>query len=88
MTIIDMFGQSGVLTVLGMAVVFSFLLILVITVTLAGKVIRRFGFDKDQAQASPAGTSAGMIAGTGAESGTIAANSAAVNEYRKTDNQG
>jgi len=39
MTIMDMLGQSGVLSVLGMSVVFGFLIIMVISVTLMGKVV-------------------------------------------------
>ena len=84
MTILEMLGQSGILSVLGMAVVFGFLIIMIIAVTLAGKVIHALGADK------------GVIAGTGAsaqattapaanDASVTAAISAAVNEYRKTN---
>ena len=40
MTIAEMLGQSGILAVLGMGVVFSFLWIMVICVNLIGKYFR------------------------------------------------
>jgi oxaloacetate decarboxylase gamma subunit len=81
MTIAEMLEQSGVLTLLGMGVVFSFLIILIISVTLVGKVIRTLGLDKD-AGAAPKTVSAGPspAARTGAVTAAI---SAAVTEYRK-----
>ena len=39
MTIFNMLGQSAVLAVLGVGIVFSFLIILVITISLVGKII-------------------------------------------------
>jgi Na+-transporting methylmalonyl-CoA/oxaloacetate decarboxylase gamma subunit len=39
MTIEEMFGQSAVLTMLGMAIVFAFLTLIIISVTWAGKLI-------------------------------------------------
>jgi len=76
MTIFDMLEQSGVLTLLGMAIVFSFLLILVVFVTLAGKVIKALGLNVNAAPAVSA------VQKTG-DAGVTAAISAAVNEYRK-----
>jgi oxaloacetate decarboxylase gamma subunit len=77
-----MLGQSGVLTLLGMGVVFGFLLILVISVTVTGKIIHAFGADKDL-NVPPKGTVSG---GSSAAKTTAvaAAISAAVTEYRKT----
>ncbi|GHV75582.1 hypothetical protein AGMMS49942_04030 [Spirochaetia bacterium] len=77
MTIVDMLGQSGVLTLLGMGIVFSFLIILIISVTLVGKFIHAIGADNDVAQ--PATTTGGGTAPV------IAAITAAVTEYRKTN---
>ncbi len=48
MTIVDMLGQSGLLTLLGMGVVFGFLIIMIIFVSLTSKVIKMLGLDKDQ----------------------------------------
>ena len=41
MTALEMLEQSAILTVLGVGVVFSFLLIMIICVTLMGKIIRK-----------------------------------------------
>ncbi|MDR1174930.1 MAG: OadG family protein [Treponema sp.] len=79
MTIVEMLGQSGVLTLLGMGIVFGFLLILIICVTLIGRLIQAIGTDKDS------GTPAQAVAPSGsANNGAVtAAISAAVDEYRK-----
>jgi len=79
MTILEMLGQSGVLTVLGMGVVFGFLTIMVICVTIMGKIVHALGADKDVvapeqnvAASSPAKATA-----------VTAAITAAVTEYQK-----
>jgi len=79
MTIFDMLEQSWQLTLLGMGIVFGFLIIMVIAITLAGKVIRAAGLDKD---VQPAVSTAVKQAG---DPGVTAAISAAVNEYRKNN---
>jgi oxaloacetate decarboxylase gamma subunit len=78
MTIGQMFEQSGVLTLLGMGTVFAFLIILVVCITLVGKLIHTMGLDKEpEAPAKPkaAPSSASNAAVT-------AAITAAVTEYR------
>ena len=55
MTIVDMLGQSALLTGLGMGVVFGFLIILIIFMTITSKVIKALGLDKDVPK-STAGT--------------------------------
>jgi oxaloacetate decarboxylase gamma subunit len=71
----DMLGQSGTLSLLGMGVVFGFLLIMVFAVTLMGKIVHALGADKDVLQ--PA-------AGVAAKSSEVtAAITAAVTEYQK-----
>ncbi|MDR2730283.1 MAG: OadG family protein [Treponema sp.] len=81
MTIFDMLGQSGNLTLLGMGVVFAFLIIMIITINLVGKLIHGLGMDKEtkavQNAAAPAATT---VKSDGAVTAAI---SAAVNEYRK-----
>ncbi|MDR1046205.1 MAG: OadG family protein [Treponema sp.] len=79
MTIVEMLGQSGVLTLLGMGIVFGFLFILIICVTFIGKLIQAVGADKDS------GIPAKALAPSGsADNGAVtAAISAAVGEYRK-----
>ena len=88
MTIMDMLGQSGVLTVLGMGIVFGFLLIMVIAVTVMGKVVHALGADKDVTQ--PPRSQGGLAAGTSAAKSTAvaAAITAAVTEYQKTEEGG
>ena len=80
MTIMEMFGQSGVLALLGMSVVFSFLVIMIIAITLTGKIIQSLNPGKDS----------GTPGQTGSASGTdnnpvTAALASAVNEYRKNN---
>ena len=79
-----MFGQSGILTVLGMAVVFSFLWIMVISVTFVGMIVQKL--EAGKAVAGVGASGAGSVAATGVALGVIAASIAAVNEYRKTEN--
>ncbi|MDR2481370.1 MAG: OadG family protein [Spirochaetaceae bacterium] len=77
MTIAEMFGQSGSLALLGMGVVFGFLTLLVVCVTVAGKVIHALGLDKD-VETTPAG-----VAAPGSNNSVVAAITAAVETYRK-----
>jgi oxaloacetate decarboxylase gamma subunit len=76
----DMLGQSGVLTLLGMGIVFSFLVILIVAVTLTGKVIHALALDKDVRQPVKAPAASGPASGGAAVTAAI---SAAVAEYRK-----
>ncbi|MFP3088804.1 OadG family protein [Treponema sp. TIM-1] len=85
MTIAEMLEQSGVLTLLGMGIVFGFLVVLIICVSLVGKVIHALGADKDVTAPVTTGTSPGGGASAG-NAAVTAAISAAVNEYRKTTN--
>jgi oxaloacetate decarboxylase gamma subunit len=84
MTIAEMLGQSGVLTLLGMGIVFSFLVLLIISVTVAGKIIHSLGADKGTGvpPALKTGSSGG---GAGKTTAVAAAITAAVNEYRNTN---
>ena len=77
MTIMDMLGQSGVLTLLGMGIVFGFLVILVISIYTLGKLI----FVPGKHKGDPVLTDVQKSVGNNAQ--TAAAISAAVNEYRK-----
>ena len=83
MTITEMLGQSGVLAVLGMSMVFGFLVIMIISVSITGKIMQASGAGKGTAvPAAPANSESNAAAN--AESIT-AAISAAVNEYRKSN---
>ena len=80
MTILEMLEQSGVLTVLGVAVVFAFLFVMIVCVNLTGKIIRFFE------PPSPGMQQCGAVgpAAAGIYPGIIAAISVAVNGYRKS----
>jgi oxaloacetate decarboxylase gamma subunit len=80
MTIAEMLGQSGSLTLLGMGIVFGFLVILIVCVTLMGKIVRALGGNKDVQQPVKTGSPT-AAAGNAAVTAAI---SAAVNEYQKT----
>ena len=83
MTIMDMLGQSAVLTVLGMGVVFGFLIIMVVCVSVMGKIIQGLG---GNAGAVPAPSSQAGFAGTadtGKAKAVTAAITAAVTQYQK-----
>jgi oxaloacetate decarboxylase gamma subunit len=78
-----MLGQSGIFTLLGMGIVFGFLVILVACVNLAGKCIRAIGADKDVRELPTAQAGQAAPGGSG-NAAVTAAISAAVNEYQKT----
>ena len=83
MTVTEMLGQSVVLTILGVAVVFSFLLILVIVISQVSRIILAMGLEADRVPASQSVSIDTARPGDGDR--IIAAISAAVNEYRKAD---
>jgi oxaloacetate decarboxylase gamma subunit len=78
-----MLEQSGVLTLLGMGIVFGFLVILIVCVTLAGKVIQALGLNKNAGAPSKSVVSAPPAAAKTAA--VTAAIAAAVAEYRKNE---
>jgi oxaloacetate decarboxylase gamma subunit len=84
MTIVEMLEQSGTLTLLGMAVVFGFLIVMIICITLAGKLVHALGLDKD-AGAAKAAVPVPVPALHTADAAIPAVISAAVTEYRKTN---
>jgi len=79
MTILEMLGQSGVLTVLGMGIVFGFLTIMVICVTIMGKIVHALGADKDVI----APESNAAVSSSAKTTAVTAAITAAVTEYQK-----
>jgi len=82
MTIEVMLEQSGVLTLLGMGVVFSFLIILIFAITVVGKLINALKLNKEL---MPQALAAVPSASVGSANAVTAAISAAVNEYRKSN---
>jgi oxaloacetate decarboxylase gamma subunit len=88
MTITEMFQQSAILTVLGMAVVFAFLWLMIICVESVGKLIHKLGWDKDAAPAKatkPAQKASPPSGEGGVPPEITAAIIAAVTEYRKSE---
>lgn len=87
MTIFEMLGQSGVLTLLGMGVVFGFLVILVICVSIMGKIISALGLDKSAGAPAVSGAASPQVSApssSAAKSTAVtAAIVAAVTEYQK-----
>jgi len=81
MNITEMLEQSGVLTLLGMGVVFSFLIILIIAISGVGKIINALKLNKEiMTNTLAAAPSASVNAAS-----VTAAISAAVKEYRKSN---
>jgi sodium pump decarboxylase gamma subunit len=83
MTISEMFQQSAILTVLGMATVFIFLWLMIICVNLVSKIIHHFGLDKDLQEQPPA--PGGPKSGTSPK--ITAVISAAVSKFRASENE-
>lgn len=77
MTIIDMLKQSLFLTLLGMGVVFFFLIILVVCMTLSHKVLHALKLDREAVE--PQKPSAAPVA-TGLDGAVVAAIAAAIRE--------
>jgi oxaloacetate decarboxylase gamma subunit len=71
-----------------MGIVFGFLVIMIITIALAGRLIHSLGLDKDVQRAPSNAAGAAPVrapAQTGNNAAVTAAITAAVNEYRKTN---
>jgi oxaloacetate decarboxylase gamma subunit len=79
-----MLEQSGVLTLLGMGIVFGFLAIMIICIDTLGKVIHAFGLDEDVRQAPVSAAPPVMVSRTSNDAVITAVITAAVTEYRKT----
>ena len=82
MTIMEMLEQSAVLTMLGVGVVFSFLILLIICITLVGKIFHALESRKNVS--SQEGTTADIAVKKEENNPHIAAIIAAINEYRKS----
>lgn len=78
MNIPEMLSQSGILTLLGMGVVFSFLILLIVVMKLVELLVRAAGLDKDVQNEGSASVSAGSASGT--DQSVVAAIAAALND--------
>jgi sodium pump decarboxylase gamma subunit len=76
-----MIKQSAILTALGMAIVFAFLWILIICVSMTGRLINQLGLDKD---AAPQKQADSVVQSNAPPSEIAAVITAAIIEYRKT----
>ena len=79
MTITEMLGQSGLLTLLGMCVVFSFIIILIICMTILKAVIHALKLDKETPADTPK-VSTPVASASGNDGAIIAAIAAAVHD--------
>ena len=73
-----MLGQSGLLTLLGMCVVFSFIIILIICMTILKAIVRAFKLDKEAPVESTGNVAATAVAKD--DGAVIAAIAAAIRE--------
>lgn len=79
MTIPEMLGQSGMLTVLGMGVVFGFLIILIMCMKLVEILVKVTGLDKEGTTA----TATSSASPAGGNTNIVAAIAAAIKEKQK-----
>ena len=85
MTITQMLSQSGLLTLLGMAVVFSFLIIMILCMNLLRICVHALKLDKEEAkttsaQSTVAKTTVATTTPQGQDSAVVAAIAAAVHD--------
>ena len=78
MTIPEMLGQSATLTLLGLCVVFAFLIVLILFMKLTHFIVRTFGWDKEKKEDTP--VAAAAPAGGGQDQAVVAAIAAAVKD--------
>ena len=76
MTITQMLGQSLILTLLGMGVVFTFLIIMIVFMTISSKIIKALKLDKEEAPSM----GAAATNGNAQNNAVIAAIAAAVHD--------
>ena len=76
MTITQMLGQSLILTLLGMGVVFTFLIIMIVFMTISSKLIKALKLDKEEAPSM----GAAATNGNAQNNAVIAAIAAAVHD--------
>ncbi|MBQ2480607.1 MAG: OadG family protein [Treponema sp.] len=80
MTIAQMLEQSGILTLLGMCVVFAFLIIMIGAMNLLHGVIHLFGWDKAEPPAASAASGIAPAASQADNCALVAAIAAAIHE--------
>ena len=78
MNVEQMLGQSGILTLLGMGVVFSFLIIMVVCMNIMHAVLHALKLDKDQTTAAQASAPAASAPSAVDQKAVVAAIAAAL----------
>ena len=81
MTIFEMLEQSGSVTLLGMGMVFSFLILMVLSVSIVGKVFQTLGANRDTGLLQAVNAAQGSSPVN--TSAVVAAVTAALTEYQK-----
>ena len=84
MTIMEMLGQSGVLAVLGMSMVFGFLIIMIISITVVGKIMQASGAGNEVPAPVQVAAASTALDNNASVTAVI---SAAVMTYRKSNQQ-
>ena len=82
MKIMEMLGQSGLITLFGMGVVFGFLILMIIAISIVGKIINTI----EEKRGTALLASAVSVSGT-QNAEVTAVISAAVNQYRKNNSR-
>ena len=80
MTITEMLGQSGLLTLLGMCVVFGFIIVLILCMKLLQIVVHAFKMDKEEAPEATKVSTPAATKPAGDDSAIIAAIAAAAHD--------
>lgn len=78
MTITEMLGQSGLLTLLGMGVVFGFIIILICCMNLLKIFVHAFKFDKEESKDTPVASA--PVSSAGNDGSIVAVIAAAVHD--------
>lgn len=80
MTITEMLGQSGLLTLLGMSVVFSFIIILILCMKLLHAIVHALKLDKEEPAKTTTPVASTPVQSAGNDGAIIAAIAAAVHD--------
>ncbi|MBO7122122.1 MAG: OadG family protein [Treponema sp.] len=78
MNVEQMLGQSGILTLLGMGVVFSFLIIMIVCMYALHAILHALKLDKDEPQKASASAPASAPAASSDQKAVVAAIAAAL----------
>lgn len=83
MTVLEMFSQSGILTLLGMGVVFFFLIIMILAMIALHAVVHALKWDAEPAGEQPVAAPSPSVSVPAEDSGVVVAAIAAVLKDKK-----